>query len=91
MKILDAIKARLVDDWRQVWKYGSARWSALSVVMNVYGAIALKGAAAASSVLGLFTMRQALLIGAAVSAAALISRYRKRKPKEPPPGADELW
>lgn len=75
--MIAAIKARLVDDWRHVWRYGSARFSALSVVMNVYGAIALKGAAATASVLGLLTMRQALLIGAAVSLSALIARYRK--------------
>lgn len=71
----------VVDDWRQVWKYGSARFSAASVVIQVYGAIALKGAAAAASVLGLLTMRQALLIGAAVSLAALVSRFHKPQDK----------
>lgn len=75
------LERHLVEDWRHVWRYGSARWSAVSVVINVYGAIALKGAAAAASVLGLFSMRQALLIGAAVSLAALVSRFHKRKTK----------
>lgn len=77
-----SFRDHVVDDWRHVWKYGSARFSALSVVINVYGAIALKGAAAAASVLGLLTMRQALLIGAAVSLSALVSRYYK-KPGKP--------
>lgn len=77
-----SFRDHVVDDWRSVWKYGSARFSALSVVINIYGAIALKGAAAAASVLGLLTMRQALLIGAAVSLSALVSRYYK-KPGQP--------
>lgn len=76
--ILLTLQRHLVDDWRHVWKYGSARWSAVGVAINVYGAIALKGAAAATSVLGLLTMRQALLVGAAVSAAALIARYHRK-------------
>ena len=78
--LLNAIESRLVEDWRHVWRYGSARFAALSVVMNVYGAIALKGAAAAASVLGLLTMRQALMVGAAVSFASLVARYRRPKP-----------
>ena len=68
-------------EWRQSWRWASMRFSAANVVMNTVGAIALKGAAASASVLGLIPMRYALLIGAAVSLAAMVGRLTLKKPK----------
>lgn len=79
------IKQRaLVDDWRHGWKWASVRWSAASVAMNAYGAIALKGAAAASTVLGFLPLRWALVIGAVVSLAALLGRITCHAPEAQP-------
>ena len=72
-----SLKSHLIDDWRSAWKFGSVQFSALSVVMNVYGAIALKGAAAAASVLGIFSMRQALLIGAVIAAVYFLLEKKR--------------
>lgn len=79
---LRSLRLRLVDNWRDGWKWGSVHFSAISVVINTFSAIALKGAAAASSVLGVLPMRKALLIGAAVSAWALIARFATTKAKD---------
>ena len=78
---LRSLRLRVIDDWRHGWKWGSVHFSAISVIINTYGAITLKGAAAATSVLGLVPMRGALLIGAAVSAWALIARFTTTKAK----------
>ena len=75
-----SLRLRLVDDWREGWKWGSVHFGAISVFANAYGAIALKGAAASASVLGLLPMRWALVIGAAVSIAALVSRFTTTQP-----------
>lgn len=81
MNWLKKLRSHIVDDWRSSWRWASMRFSAASVLMNLYGAIALKGAAAASSVLGLVPMRWALLIGAAVSLAAMVGRVVNKNPK----------
>lgn len=81
MTLLERLRLTVVDDWRRSWRWASMRFSAASVVMNVYGAFALKGAAAASSVLGLLPMRWALVIGASVSLAAMVGRLVTKTPK----------
>lgn len=75
------IELTLHPDWRRSWRWASMRFSALSVVMNAYGAIALKGAAATASVLGLLSMRHALILGALVSLSAIIGRLTNKKRK----------
>lgn len=75
------LQLRVIDDWSDGWKWASVHFSAASVVINTVGAIVLKGAAAAASVLGILPMRWALVIGASVSASALIGRFLTTKPK----------
>lgn len=79
---LHRVRLQLTDDWRRSWRWACMRFSAASVVMNVYGAIALKGAAAASTVLGLIPMRWALVIGALVSLAAIVGRLVNKEPAD---------
>lgn len=77
------VKLHPIANWRQGWKWASVHFTVTSVAINTYGAIALKGAAAAASVLGLFPMRVALLIGAAVSLSALVARFFTTKAPQP--------
>lgn len=72
---------KVVKDWRKGWKWSSVHFSALSVGLNVYGAIVIKGAAAATSLVGLLPMRYALIVGAAVSLGALVGRFVYQGPK----------
>lgn len=81
MSIMQKLRLELHADWRRSWRWASMRFSAASTVMNLYGAFALKGAAAASSVLGLLPMRWALVIGALVSIAAMLGRVVNKTPK----------
>lgn len=82
-KLWIKLRLELDTDWKRSWRWATVRFSALSVVMNVYGAIALKGAAASASVLGLIPMRYALVLGALVSLSAIAGRVLNKKPKAP--------
>jgi CHASE2 domain-containing sensor protein len=68
---------KLVDDWRDAWKWASMRWSFAGISFNVVAAVLLKGIVVAVSFLGFVSIAWLPVIAAVIALLAMAGRVTK--------------
>lgn len=81
MSWLARIRSRLVDDWRDCWRWASMRFGMGNIAFNVLAAALLKGITVSVAFLGFIDLVWLPLIALAITALAMAGRVVKQAPK----------
>lgn len=75
------MKLRIVEDWRQGWKWASAQLSVVSGATHGVLASIAGGMKLALPLVGIVPLRWVFIAGAVLSVGTFVGRFLKREPK----------
>lgn len=84
MKWLARIRIRLVDDWRDWWRWASMRFGLGGLAFNALAAALLKGITVSVAFLGFIDLVWLPLIALAITALSMAGRVTRKAPKVQP-------
>lgn len=84
MTWLSHLRLRLVDDWRDFWRWSSMRFNVGGVAFNVLAAALLKGVTISVAFLGFIDLVWLPLIALAITLLSMAGRVTTTKPPVDP-------